>query len=71
MLSISLLDFAHLLLVYWDGKQARYSESNETEYSFQDGLYDYVPGMELTPTNPVTLKPEANRSPIQVNIGFY
>jgi len=32
----------------------------------QDGLYDLIPGMELTPTNPVTLKPETNRSPIQV-----
>eukprot|EP00794_Sanderia_malayensis_P017018 gene17018-18732_t len=32
----------------------------------ENGLYDLYPGMELTPTNPVTLKPEANRSPIQV-----
>jgi len=30
----------------------------------QDRLYDILPGMELTPTNPVTLKPQHNKSPV-------
>lgn len=29
-------------------------------------MYDLVPGMELTPTNPMTLKPHALKSPAQV-----
>jgi len=32
----------------------------------QEHLYDILPGMDLSPTNPVTLKPQANRSPLQV-----
>ncbi|XP_013404611.1 APOBEC1 complementation factor isoform X2 [Lingula anatina] len=31
----------------------------------EDRLYDLLPGMELTPTNPVTLKPQSVKSPIQ------
>lgn len=33
----------------------------------QEHLYDILPGMDLSPTNPVTLKPQANRSPLQVS----
>lgn len=29
-------------------------------------MFDLVPGMELTPTNPMTLKPHALKSPAQV-----
>jgi len=29
-------------------------------------LYDILPGMELTPMNPLTLKPQHNKSPILV-----
>lgn len=32
----------------------------------QDQMYDILPGMDLSPTNPVTLKPQSNRSPFQV-----
>jgi Q family heterogeneous nuclear ribonucleoprotein R len=32
----------------------------------QERLYDILPGMELTPTNPLTLKPHLNKSPVQV-----
>ena len=31
-------------------------------------MFDVVPGMELTPTNPMTLKPHALKSPAQVGI---
>lgn len=33
---------------------------------WQEPLYDLLPGMELTPTNPLTLKPNALKSPAQV-----
>ncbi|XP_012942101.1 APOBEC1 complementation factor [Aplysia californica] len=29
-------------------------------------LYDILPGVELTPTNPITLKPQTVRSPVQI-----
>ena len=31
-------------------------------------MFDLVPGMELTPTNPMTLKPHALKSPAQVGL---
>ncbi|XP_065653753.1 probable RNA-binding protein 46 isoform X1 [Hydra vulgaris] len=31
-----------------------------------DHLYDILPGMNLSPTNPVTLKPQSRRTPMQV-----
>ena len=31
-------------------------------------MFDLVPGMELTPTNPMTLKPHALKSPAQVGM---
>ncbi|XP_053384141.1 APOBEC1 complementation factor-like isoform X2 [Mercenaria mercenaria] len=35
-------------------------------YAPDANLYDLLPGMELTPTNPVTLKPQHSKSPIQI-----
>ncbi|OWF53022.1 APOBEC1 complementation factor-like isoform X2 [Mizuhopecten yessoensis] len=35
-------------------------------YATDEHLYDILPGMELTPTNPVTLKPQTVKSPVQV-----
>ncbi|XP_060555906.1 APOBEC1 complementation factor-like [Ruditapes philippinarum] len=35
-------------------------------YPTDANLYDLLPGMELTPTNPVTLKPQHSKSPIQI-----
>ncbi|XP_007895129.1 APOBEC1 complementation factor isoform X1 [Callorhinchus milii] len=32
----------------------------------EDKLYDLLPGMELTPTNPVTLKPQGMKHPSQI-----
>jgi len=32
----------------------------------QEQMYDILPGMDLSPTNPVTLKPQSNRSPFQL-----
>ena len=37
----------------------------------QESMYDILPGMDLSPTNPVTLKPQANRSPFQVSHSNY
>jgi len=31
-------------------------------------LYDILPGMELTPMSPLTLKPQHHRSPVQVTV---
>ncbi|XP_048730769.2 APOBEC1 complementation factor-like isoform X2 [Ostrea edulis] len=35
-------------------------------YSHEDRLYDLLPGMELTPTNPITLKPQTVKPPSQI-----
>uniref|UniRef100_A0A8W8NTG3 RRM domain-containing protein n=1 Tax=Magallana gigas TaxID=29159 RepID=A0A8W8NTG3_MAGGI len=35
-------------------------------YPHEDRLYDLLPGMELTPTNPITLKPQTVKPPTQV-----
>ncbi|XP_022336433.1 APOBEC1 complementation factor-like isoform X2 [Crassostrea virginica] len=35
-------------------------------YPQEDRLYDLLPGMELTPTNPVTLKPQSVKPPPQI-----
>ncbi|XP_069134051.1 APOBEC1 complementation factor-like isoform X1 [Argopecten irradians] len=35
-------------------------------YATEERLYDILPGMELTPTNPVTLKPQTVKTPVQV-----
>ncbi|KAK3103329.1 hypothetical protein FSP39_018536 [Pinctada imbricata] len=40
-------------------------------YPHEENLYDLLPGMELTPTNPVTLKPQTVKSPAQVTIPAY
>jgi len=32
----------------------------------QEHMYDVLPGMDLSPTNPVTLKPQTSRSPLQL-----
>lgn len=32
----------------------------------QEQMYDILPGMDLSPTNPITLKPQSNRSPFQI-----
>ena len=38
----------------------------------QEHFYDVLPGMDLSPTNPVTLKPQTTRSSLQVcNILFF
>ena len=38
----------------------------------QEHFYDVLPGMDLSPTNPVTLKPQTARSSLQVcNILFF
>ena len=34
-------------------------------FLFQDQLYDILPGMELTPTNPITLKPQKTSTQVQ------
>ena len=35
-------------------------------------MFDVMPGMELTPTNPMTLKPHGLKSPAQVgNLSLY
>jgi len=31
-------------------------------------LYDILPGMELTPMSPLTLKPQHHKSPVQVTV---
>ncbi|KAK6191265.1 hypothetical protein SNE40_002998 [Patella caerulea] len=35
-------------------------------YPVEGRLIDILPGMELTPTNPVTLKPQSVKSPVQI-----
>ncbi|ESO87015.1 hypothetical protein LOTGIDRAFT_127955 [Lottia gigantea] len=35
-------------------------------YPVEGRLYDILPGMELTPTNPVTLKPQSLKSSVQI-----
>ncbi|XP_061181473.1 APOBEC1 complementation factor-like isoform X2 [Saccostrea echinata] len=35
-------------------------------YPYEDRLYDLLPGMELTPTNPITLKPQTVKPPTQI-----
>lgn len=35
-------------------------------YPHEDRLYDLLPGMELTPTNPITLKPQTVKPPTQI-----
>lgn len=35
-------------------------------YPPEGSMYDILPGMELTPTNPVTLKPHNTKSPVQI-----
>lgn len=43
-----------------------YARAPFPRYAPDAYLYDLLPGMELTPTNPVTLKPQSSKSPVQI-----
>ncbi|XP_020913139.2 APOBEC1 complementation factor [Exaiptasia diaphana] len=48
------------------GRVGYYGDGARKGQGQEEPMYDLLPGMELTPTNPLTLKPNALKSPAQV-----